>query len=510
MVLNDTALEEIRRLQLQRDDETHDELGHWRGLVRRIARMSDEEKRQELRGIAKGMADDVVGNFDPRVYRFAKHAVPKLLTAVMRPSDLPRDVVDPNQSVVDRLVSVEGEVELLRKLERKGTLVYVPTHLSNLDSIVLAQALEKSSLSPVVYGAGKNLFSNPVLSFFMHNLGAYRVDRRIKAQVYKDVLKSYAGIMVERGFHSLFFPGGTRSRSGLIEHRLKLGLMGSAVEAFARNQVRGVDRPLWFVPTTINYDLVLEAETLVEDWLTEEGRSRYIIEDDEFSRFDRWVSFFRKIVGLASACVIRFGRPVDAFGNQVDEEGRSRTPQGHVVDPATYVSRRSRPTIDPARDAAYTRELGELLVDRFREETVIMASQAVAHVLYRRLVRNTPGLDVFARLRLRGEVSMARDELLTELGALRDRLMELERQGLVHVSPFLRSAMPEQALERALDVWNGYHSRVAARDLGTEITAEDPTLLLYYQNRLVPFAERCAPEGDRSAAREIGTMEVRL
>ena len=30
--------------------------------------------------------------------------------------------------------------------------------------------------------------------------------------------------MVERGYHSLFFPGGTRSRSGLIEQRLKLGL----------------------------------------------------------------------------------------------------------------------------------------------------------------------------------------------------------------------------------------------------------------------------------------------
>lgn len=56
------------------------------------------------------------------------------------------------------------------------TMIYVPTHLSNLDSPVFAYALESAGLPPVTYGAGKNLFTNPVLSFFMRNLGAYRVD----------------------------------------------------------------------------------------------------------------------------------------------------------------------------------------------------------------------------------------------------------------------------------------------------------------------------------------------
>jgi glycerol-3-phosphate O-acyltransferase len=510
MALNDTALSEIRRLQSQRDEETGEALGQWRSLIRRIARMSDAEKREALHDITERMTRDVVGNFDPRVYRFAKHAVPKLLTGVMRPSQLPRDLVDPTTSYVDRLLHVEGEVELLRRLANRGTLVFVPTHSSNLDSIVLAQALEKSHLPPVVYGAGKNLFSNPLLSFFMHNLGAYRLDRRIRAQVYKQVLKDYAAIMVERGYHSLFFPGGTRSRSGLIEHDLKLGLVGAAMEAFSRNQVRGTRRPVWFVPTTINYALVLEAETLIEDWLTEEGKSRYIIEDDEFSQADRWIAFFRKLVGMSSACAIRFGRPVDPFGNEIDDEGHSLTPQGRRVDPATYVMRRGEPTLDPARDAAYTRELGELLVHRYRSETLIMGTQLVAHVLFRRLVRNTPGLDLFSRLRLRGEVSVPREELSMEVGKARDCLIEIEHEGGVHVSPFVREATPEDIVARALDIWNGYHSRVAARDLGTEITAEDPTLLLYYQNRMVPFAERIAPEPEMPAAREIGTMEVKL
>src|SRR5699024_5022641 len=110
-----------------------------------------------------------------------------------------------------------------------------------------------------------------------------------------------------RGYHSLFFPGGTRSRSGMIESYLKLGLMGSAISAFAHNQVTGRDGPVFIIPTTINYGLVLEAETLIEDWLTEHGRGRYIIVDDEFSQAERWLTFFRRLVGLQTACIVRFG-----------------------------------------------------------------------------------------------------------------------------------------------------------------------------------------------------------
>jgi glycerol-3-phosphate O-acyltransferase len=507
ITLNEVALEEARRLSQQRDAEAEAHLGEWRGLIRRIARMGEDEKRRALRTIAERYARDVAGNFDPRVYQFARRVVPKLLTGVMRPSHLVPDLLR-SDNYANQLLSVEGEVELLQRLHPHGTLIYVPTHASNLDSLALAQSLEMCGLPPVIYGAGKNLFTNPIISFFMHNLGAYRVDRRIKSNFYKEILKAYSCVMIERGYHSLFFPGGTRSRSGMIERRLKLGLAGTALEAFARNQTRGIRRPIWFVPTTINYALVLEAETLVEDWLTEEGRGRYIIEDDEFSRIDRWVAFFRRIVGLSAACVIRFGRPVDPYGNLVDDEGRSLSPRGGPIDPGSYVRRGGQPTVDRRRDAAYTRELGELLVEKYQCDSVIMSANVVGHVLFRRLVRSTPGLDLFARLRMRGETSMAREELLREIGTVRDRLLKLEQEERVHVSPFLHTATPEEILERALDVWNGYHSRVAARDLGSSISAEDPTLLLYYQNRMVTFAEAVADEVDLAAAREIRAIGV--
>ena len=500
--LNEVAFHESERLKAQRNSETAEHLGYWHSLMRRIARMSDQEKRAALEETAKRMAYDVAGNFDPRVYHFAEHVVPRVLTAAMNPKGLGKSFLDPHQHI-SQLLTVEGEVDLLRHIAPKATLVFVPTHSSNLDSIALGYALQREKLPPVVYGAGKNLFTNPLISFFMHNLGAYRVDRRIRAPLYKEVLKTYSCVMLERGYHSLFFPGGTRSRAGLIEPKLKLGLAGTAHEAFARNATRGIHRPILFVPTTINYALVLEAETLIEDYLRERGRARYIIEDDEFSQLDRWVDFFQKLLSLTAATIIRFGRPVDPYGNDVDDEGRSLTPRGGSVDPVTYVSRHGEPTIDEARDRAYTSELGPLLVDRFRRETVIMSTHLVAHILYRRLVKSTPGVDVFGRIRHRGDVALGRDELIREVAEARERLLELEAKGRVRASPFIRTETASAIVDRALRAFSGYHSHAAAREIGAEVTAEDPTLLLYYQNRLVTFASEIAPPAELAAAREI-------
>lgn len=501
-LLNDAGNAEIRRLAAQGDLEADDALGSWRRLVRKLGKLGDEERLETLRAIVRDMAEDIAGNFDTRVYALATRIVPGLLTAIMNPAAVPQQVLAGFRQL-DTLITAEGPIAKLRKLAQVGTLVLVPTHSSNLDSIALGYVLMREELPPVVYGAGKNLFSNPLISFFMHNLGAYRVDRRIQAQLYKEVLKTYSTLMIERGYHSLFFPGGTRSRSGTIERHLKLGLAGTGVEAFSRNEARGVHRPVFFVPATLNYALVLEAETLIEDWLKGAGKARYIIEDDEFSRVDRVYAFMTKLVTLRSALVVRFGDAMDPFCNPVDEWGRSIAPSGQAVDPGSYVRRRGEATVDPRRDAGYTRELGEAVARVYQRETVIIWTQLVAHVLYRHLVASTPELDLFSRQRRRGEIAMSRAQLVREVGEARDRLLAFEAEGRVRVGPVLRAQPPERVVAEALSAWSGYHSKVVAREVGADVMIEDPNLLLFYQNRLLPWAEDLATEETLSAARAI-------
>ena len=59
----------------------------------------------------------------------------------MEPRQLSKDLMAPAGAALDRVLKVQGDLEHLQDLQSRGSLVFVPTHSSNLDSIVLAQAL---------------------------------------------------------------------------------------------------------------------------------------------------------------------------------------------------------------------------------------------------------------------------------------------------------------------------------------------------------------------------------
>lgn len=498
--LNEAAYLETKRLQ----NTGHPDLAQWRALAAQLGRMSDAELRDRLEQYARSYAWDVAGNFDRRVYKFASRVTAPLLGALLSPratlKNLPASF---DLTALDGRILVQGPREHVRKLTEIGTVVFVPTHLSNLDSVVFGFAIERAGLPPAVYGAGKNLFTNPVLSFFMHNLGAYRVDRRLRHSLYKDVLKTYSCVLIERGYHSLFFPGGTRSRSGGVERRLKLGLAGTGLEAFVRTTMRGRTQPVFFVPATINYLLTLEAETLIDDFLQEEGKARYIIEDDESTRIGRVASFSNKLLGLDAACVIRYSRPLDCFGNFVDDEGKSHDNRGRVVDPTSYVvGRDGKPTLDPARDAEYTRELGERIVEAYKRDTVIMATHVVAAAAFERLRRAVGKADLFTVLRHRDDVTVPRAELAEDVDVLVERLDAMEARGQIVLSPTVKGKRGDAIVNDALRAFAGYHTNEVLAPRGAELVLRDTRLLFYYQNRLAAHGlayDVIAPSGTRPA-----------
>jgi len=496
LALSEAAFLEVRRQQIAGSDDTVT-LGEWRGIARSLARMSAEDARAKLHQVVRAYARDVAGNFDPRVYKFASRAAAPLIGALLSPAQTLRHLGGAfDLRALDGRVVIEGPVGAIRSLAEKGTIVFVPTHLSNLDSVVFGFALERAGLPPATYGAGKNLFTNPVLSFFMHNLGAYRVDRRLKHGLYKDVLKAYSCVLIERGYHSLFFPGGTRSRSGAVERKLKLGLAGTGVEAMARTAAAGKTQKVFFVPATLNYLLTLEAETLVDDFLQEEGKHRYIIEDDESTRPGRVAAFMRKLLGLDAGCVIRFSRPLDCFGNTVDEDGVSHDARGHVVDPLTYLTgANDRVGPDAARDVQYTRELGEAIVDAFLRDTVVMPTHLVAWCAFQELRKGVGrgaaaneadrgGRDIFAMLRAQDDVLVPRAELALSVERTRDRLKDLESRGRVVLLPRLARASGREILDEALRAFSGYHTTPVLEARGDALLLVDTRLIFYYQNRL--------------------------
>ena len=498
LVLNEACFLEEQRFRNQRslDDDDKKLKSRLGRLRKQIRHLSDTQLIAETDSLVRAYTEDIVGNFNPAVYAFASRALPMIMSVFFSRVDLSRSLADMSQ--LRERILIEGQVADIARLARKGTLVVVPTHLSNLDSIAVGFALERTGLPPVTYGAGKNLFTNPLLAFFMRNLGAYRVDRRIRTDLYKETLKAYSAILLERGYHSLFFPGGTRSRSGGIETRLKLGLLGSAIEASVNLMARGEARPIYVLPVTINYTLVLEAATLVDDWLKERGQHRYIIDDDESTQLSRVARYLSDMLRAEHSLTIQLGEPLDVLGHRVSPEGVSYDDRGRTVDlrPFFTVGGNAGAVVrhDPARDAEYTRELGERIIGAWRRDTHVLATHLVAYVLFRHLARRARSEDLFRIIRGTDEPEPIRvTDVLAGIDRMMTALSRMAVERRIRLGAPIAGARAEKLLDDALRFFALFHTRPVARRAGEGILVEDRTLCCYYQNRLVGYGLEDVP-----------------
>ncbi|RMG17188.1 MAG: hypothetical protein D6731_04550 [Planctomycetota bacterium] len=453
---------------------------------------SDPERKRLLHELVEGFAREVLGYFDPKVHALATRAVPVGLRTLLKATS-PRQLLRGSEhglgGLEERLL-VDGEVAHARALRERGTVVFCPTHSSNLDSIVLGYGMHEEGFPPLLYGAGLNLFSNPLVSFFLRNLGAYRVDRRKKAPLYKDVLKTYATVSLELGYHNLFFPGGTRSRGGHVESKLKLGLLGTALDAYYHNvKVRRPRPRIFVVPMVLSYELVLEAETLIDDYLREQGQSRYIITDDEFASPRRVLQFLSGILELDTRIHLTLMEPLDPFGNRVDREGRSLDGRGREIAIDRYLRgvdgelRR-----DPDRDREYTRLLGERVRDAFFRGNTVMPTHVVAYAAFAELRRLNPGADLYRLLRTGGNhESIPLPDLFRRVDELRGRLRALAAEGRLRLGERVATLGADDLIVLALRAFGTYHTRPALERVGDRIYHRDRNLLYYYRNRLVGY-----------------------
>ncbi len=484
-LLNEAAYVELERLQ-RFEPASKGDIDFWRDIARSLGRASEEENAERLRELVTRFAHEIVGHFRPSVFRFATQVLPPGLSLLLGRRNLPALPGDSGSvhALRERL-RIEGEVGKLRSLAEVGTLVFVPTHTSHLDSILVSWAIHEAGLPAVVYGAQQNLFSHPLMAFFMENLGAYKVDRRRRFRLYRRVLKTYSQVLLESGYHSLFFPAGKRSRSGRVEQNLKLGLLSTAIEAYARNVVDArTNANVYVVPVTVNYSLVLEARTLIADELADESARRAIIDNDEFSDVRRIATFARAMLEAPSPITIRFCTPMDAFGNAVDQSGQSVDAAGRRVDPERYLWVDGAPTEVRTRERAYTRQLAGSISDAFRTNNVVQPLHVVAFALIEHLRRKHPAWDL-PRI-----VSFARGDTVSRavVEGETERLLRLLRRDheheLLRLSRRVRAASAGELLDEALVLFQSYHDEPIAVQEADQIRMLDLALLYYYANRL--------------------------
>jgi glycerol-3-phosphate O-acyltransferase len=320
----------------------------------------------------------------------------------------------------------------------------------------------------------------------MGRLGAYKVDRRKKNAIYRATLDTYSTRAISHNVHSLFFPGGTRSRTGTIEKRLKLGLLGTAVEAQRLNLLPGGSgKKVFVVPMVMSYHFVLEAKTLINQHLKRTGQDKYYILRDEFASYRKILMFVWKTFGKTSEITLNFGKPMDLFGNFVDNEGNSYDAAGKELNIREYFMSGGEMKEDKQRDEQYTRMLGDKIVERYHAENHVFSSHLVAFVAFEMLKKRYARFDLYALLRLpQDERTLAMKAYLEKLTTVLDRLREMRDQEKVMLAEHMEASAMD-IIRHGIKNLGLYHDkRPLSFVKGGDLISENMNLLYYYHNRL--------------------------
>ncbi len=464
-------------------------------LIEVSAKNNEETDRaieEILKRIVMRYANEIAGSFKPNSYRVTRELIKFWFARLLNGARVKKfGAFFRNQYTLRDKIQIVGKVKLLRKLAKKGTVVMVPTHFSNLDSILIGWVIHSLGLPAFIYGAGLNLFNIKIFAYFMNSLGAYKVDRRKKNLPYLETLKMYSNLAIQKGAHSLFFPGGTRSRSGLIEKQLKLGLLSTAIEAqrnlYLENPTATEVRKIFVVPVTLNYNFVLEAPDLIDDYLHVKGQDKYFPEQDKYGSV-QLIKFLFKFFTKGSNISVSIGPALDVLGNYVDEEGHSIDHQGRLIHTKDYFISSGQISEDKQREDEYTRMLSQKIVSEYHRINRVFASHLAAFVAFEMWQRKFPKLDLFGLLRLPEEdLELDYAEFRDTFKRVRKRIYELNDEGKVYFATHLKGKV-DNVLKTGIENVGVFHlKRPLLLNKKGNIITKDLTVLYYYHNRLVGY-----------------------
>jgi len=469
--------------------------GDIKRVILDIDKIEDQEKKYKkskkvMHKILVHYANEIVANFEPKTHNFARKILPWIFSRITNtaPGNRFKWLWASRKTLYEKL-NITGPIDQIRELSKKGTVIVVPTHFSNLDSPLIGFVIDSIGLPAMTYGAGINLFTLKLLSKWMNDLGAYKLDRRKKNQPYLELLKSYSAVAIQRGAHSLFFPGGTRSRSGELEEKLKLGLLGTAIEAQRINLQKYNEetvKKVFVVPVVLNYHFVIEAESLIKQHLAIKGKEQYISEKNQIAGSYKIIKLLFKFLTAKPGMTISFAKPMDVFGNDVDKEGNSINAIGQKVSIKDYFVFNNKLTIDKQREGVYTRELANKIAKRFHTTNTVLTSHILAFTAFEIVQKENKMLDIFELLRVpEDEIQINIEELKVEIERVKLKLLDLREEGKIQVSTHIIEKDVNHIIKHGLKNLGVYHAKLPLKRKDKSIIiTQNIKLLYFYHNRL--------------------------
>lgn len=484
-----TYLELIRLQENPWKSDPPNEIQFWKRVRRDLsenAKHREDERmarnKELLRRVIHRYSEEIAGDFNKKTFLFARRFLTMFFKRLLNAAAGRRyDKIWGSKHELYNKFRIYGDIPLVRKCFDEGTVVIIPTHFSNLDSILIGYALDTViGLPSFSYGAGLNLYNNEIISYYMTRLGAYRVDRRKKNLIYLETLKTMSNISLQWGVNTLFFPGGTRSRSGAMEKELKLGLLNSLVEAQRSIFAQGQDRKIIIIPLILSYHFVLEARQLVEEHLVQSGEEKYLFVPDEKQSARKLMQFAWRLFSQSSEIVMSFGEPMDVLGNPI------RGTQSDTQHLSEYFIRDARVDSDLQREGVYTRLLAKKLVENFYKYNVVLSSHLVAFVAFEVLKKLHSDLDIFGLIRQPEDDFVFPYPLMVDVtNQMLEVLREMEDRGEVRLMEILSQGNAEEVIKAGIRNLGVFHNaKPLTINKKGEIESKSFKLLYYYHNRL--------------------------
>ena len=449
-----------------------------------------EEEKQALDAIFKKIlyryAYEIVGNFNPTVFNTVQKFLPGIFSFFLNSQSGYRFKIPFCKKLpFYEKFQIQGDFEHIRNLAKIGSVIIVPTHSSNVDSPIIGWALNAIGLEAVTYGAGVNLFGTQPLSYLMGNLGAYKIDRRKKNKIYLELLKTYSKIAIQRNTPSLFYPGGTRSRSGMLETKLKLGLLSTAVEAQQYNY-KNQGKKIFVIPAVLNYHFNIEASSLINQYLKEIGKEKYVADNFEYSSTYKMIRLAKQLFASNPELIVTFGAPMDVIGHPVNQKGESIGPQGQIFDIKGYFEIENKIVDDEQRNFEYTKILGDKIVSSYYKNNTLLSSNVVAFTLFEMIQQKHRNLSLYELFLLPLEDRMVeKSKFYEKLNILREGIRESVSKGNVKATNRILNEDIDVIIKHAIDNINIFSSKkIIFIDSDRNLNSEDLKCLFFYHNRL--------------------------
>ena len=262
-----------------------------------------------------------------------------------------------SKKIYEKVVIDEDKLNMLRNMDTKtyGPLIFMPTHRSYVDFLILSYTLMAFSIKCPQIVAAEDFLSMALVPMLLRGGGAFFIRRKKSEfpEIYNAILYEYIHALLLDQNWLEFFVEGTRSRYGKTLGP-KSGILNIVLDAVLDNKITDAQ----IVPITLNYDRILEGETYPYELLGEQKVK------ESLARVIKGVSVLNMNFGKIYIDICQPFSAKKYIQQYVENQKEKIDPYGN-----------------PSQRYPITKSLGQEVVYRLNEGLVIMPTAMVSSVI---------------------------------------------------------------------------------------------------------------------------------